>query len=150
MSNHNSSRTHRLAGFTLIELMIAVVIATVLISIAIPAYNASIRKSRRTDAKTAVLDLAGREERFYNTNNTYSAVPSDLGYNGTAVAFPMVVGNGYYSVSVTVVPAAGLVGPSYTIQAVPVTADQLLDTNCLLFQVTNTGAQTATNANCWQ
>jgi type IV pilus assembly protein PilE len=146
----NTSQRTSSAGFTLIELMITVVIATVLITIAIPAYNGEIRKSRRTDAKTALLDLAGREERFYNTNNTYSSLPSDLGYNATARAFPMPVGNGYYQVNVVVTPAAGIVGPTYTITAVPLTADQLNDTQCLLFTLTNTGAQTATNASCWQ
>ena len=150
MPMRNTSQRTSSAGFTLIELMITVVIATVLITIAIPAYNGEIRKSRRTDAKTALLDLAGREERFYNTNNTYSSLPSDLGYNAAAVAFPMPVGNGYYQVNVVVTPAAGIVGPTYTITAVPLTADQLNDTQCLLFTLTNTGAQTATNASCWQ
>ena len=76
MRNPNSG------GFTLIELMVTVAIATILISIAIPAYNTQIRKSRRTEAKTALLDLAGREERFYNTSSppNYSSTPSDLGY----------------------------------------------------------------------
>ena len=150
MPMRNTSQRTSSAGFTLIELMITVVIATVLITIAIPAYNGEIRKSRRTDAKTALLDLAGREERFYNTNNTYSSLPTDLGYDASAVAFPMPVGNGYYQVNVVVTAAAGIVGPTYTITAVPLTADQLNDTQCLLFTLTNTGAQTATNASCWQ
>jgi type IV pilus assembly protein PilE len=48
-------------GFTLVELMVVIVIASILMAIAIPSYKTSIRKSRRTDAKTALLDLAGRE-----------------------------------------------------------------------------------------
>src|SRR2546430_17273057 len=55
-------------GFTLIELMVVVAIATILFSIAIPSYMSYIRQSRRTDAKTAVLELAGREERFLSTH----------------------------------------------------------------------------------
>jgi type IV pilus assembly protein PilE len=151
-----ASPGRRDGGFTLIELMVAVVIATVLISIAIPGYNTSIRKSRRTDAKTALLDLAGREERYYNTNNTYSALPSDLGYNGTLASFPMVIGNGYYLVNVAVVAGAGNVGPTYTITATPNTADQMLDTNCATFTVNNLGQQAATDggganttSTCW-
>src|SRR5438132_12993393 len=57
-------------GFTLIELMVVVAIVTILFSIAIPSYMSYIRQSRRTEAKTAVLDLAGREERFLSTNPT--------------------------------------------------------------------------------
>jgi type IV pilus assembly protein PilE len=95
MASHKFSPTRRSAGFTLIELMITVVIATVLISIAIPSYSKSIRKSRRTEAKSALLDIAGREERFFNTNNKYSILPSDIGYGAAGVPFPMPVGNSY-------------------------------------------------------
>jgi len=64
--------------------MIVVVIAGTLLAIAIPSYIDKVRTSRRVEAKTALLDLAGREERFYNTNNTYSLTPSDLGYGAVA------------------------------------------------------------------
>ena len=57
-----------MAGFTLIELMIVVVVLTLLAAIAIPTYSNQIRKSRRSEAKSALLDLAGREERFMATN----------------------------------------------------------------------------------
>ena len=67
-------------GFTLIELVIAMVIVSILAALAIPSYSAYVRKSRRTDAKNALLDMASLEERFFTTNNTYSSTPSDLGY----------------------------------------------------------------------
>jgi len=72
----------RTAGFTLIELMIAIVIATVLITIAVPTYQAQIRKSRRTEARMAVLDLASREERFLSTANSYSQDTGRCGIYG--------------------------------------------------------------------
>ena len=55
-------------GMTLIELMMVVVIATILMSIAVPSYMSQVRQSRRIEAKTALLDLAGREERFFSTS----------------------------------------------------------------------------------
>ncbi len=60
-------------GFTLIELMIAVVIVGLLTMLAYPAYTQSVRKSRRADSKTALLDLASREERFMAANNRFRA-----------------------------------------------------------------------------
>jgi type IV pilus assembly protein PilE len=147
MRNSNS------AGFTLIELMVTVAIATILITIAIPAYNTQIRKSRRTEAKTALLDLAGREERLYNTSSppNYSSTPSDLGYGAVGATFPMPVGSGYYTVTVAFTAVAVNVPGTYTITATPVVgSDQANDTQCLFFTLTNTGAQTATNASCWQ
>jgi type IV pilus assembly protein PilE len=153
MAKRNASQNPDTAGFTLVELMIVLLIASILIAIAVPSYNTEVRKSRRTDAKTALLDLAGREERFYNTNNNYSALPSDLGYG--AGAFPMAVGNGYYDVNVAFTaynPGPPAVAPTYTLTAYPVTADQLKDTQCTLFTLTSTGLQSSTpnTTVCWQ
>jgi type IV pilus assembly protein PilE len=88
-------------GFTLIELMIVVVVIAILSAIALPAYQDSVRKSRRTAAKTAVLDLASREEKFYTTNNAYSATAADLGYGALPLAVPDAATN-YYQLSVVV------------------------------------------------
>ena len=150
MTQHQATRRPALAGFTLVELMIVVTIVAILAAIAIPQYNSSVRKSRRTEAKSAVLDLAGREERYFNTNNAYSATPSDLGYGPVGATFPETIGSGYYQVTVAVTAAAPPVLPTYTITAVPITADQLKDTTCLFFSVTNTGLQSATTMpTCW-
>lgn len=159
----------RSAGFTLIELMIVVVIATILLSIAIPSYMSQIRQSRRTEAKTALLDLAGREESFFATSvngANYSAIPANLGYTGAG--WPIVVGSGYYQVTVCVVNggAGGACGPSaqpgpsYTIIATPVVGQsQAQDTQCNAFAVDSVGQQyasaqgtgytAAARAYCW-
>ncbi len=55
------------AGFTLTELMIAVAIVAILAAVAYPSYQDSVRKARRADAKTALLELAGFMERNYST-----------------------------------------------------------------------------------
>ena len=61
-------------GFTLIELMITVAVVGILAAIAYPSYQDSIRKSRRADAKSALLDAAHRQERFFTENNQYTNV----------------------------------------------------------------------------
>ncbi|CAG9176548.1 hypothetical protein LMG23992_03308 [Cupriavidus laharis] len=68
-------------GFTLIELMVVVAIIAILAAIAYPSYTENVRTSRRTDAKTALLDLATRQERFFSMQNRYTANPADLGYS---------------------------------------------------------------------
>ena len=136
----NQSRKFRLRGFTLVELMVVVLITAVLASIAVPIYKQQVRKSRRTDAKTAVLDLASREERMFSTRNSYNPNPAtlatDLGYG----SLPTVVGSGYYQLNVTATAT------TFVVQATPITADQQGDTQCQLFQVDNLGRQSANSA----
>ncbi len=78
--------------------MATVAIVGILATIASVAYTSQVQKSRRTDARSALLDLAGREEKLFSTTNAYSATATDLGY----AAFPVAVGSGYYNVNVAV------------------------------------------------
>jgi type IV pilus assembly protein PilE len=132
-------------GFTLIELMVVVVIATILISVAVPTYLNQVRQSRRVDAKSALLDLAGREERYFSTNaSSYTNVAANLGYAGFGAGFP--IGNGYYYLTVCSPACAPSVvaAPSYSVTALPVAGQsQVYDTQCASFSVDSTGAQWA-------
>jgi type IV pilus assembly protein PilE len=151
---HSRSQRHRHSGFTLIELVITMVIVAILASIAIPSYTAYILRSHRTEAKTALLDIASLEERFFTANNNYTKTPTDLGYTGAAgTAFN--VGSSYYKVLVdkadatapTTAQPAGIPA-TYTMTATAIGSQQK-DTTCATFTLDSTGAQTATSANCW-
>jgi prepilin-type N-terminal cleavage/methylation domain-containing protein len=61
----------RSGGFTLIELMIVVVVIGILAAIAYPSYQEHVRKARRADAQTALLELAQFMERHYTANGKY-------------------------------------------------------------------------------
>jgi type IV pilus assembly protein PilE len=155
MKAFNSMRAHAMAGFTLIELMIVVLIVAMLAAIAFPSYTAQVRKSRRSEAKSALLDLAGREERYMATNGAYTSSAANLGYQGS---FPQTVGSGYYSISITssitggsgsftaTAPTATTAGvpAQYTLTAVAQSlGGQTKDTSCLAFQVNSQGQQTS-------
>jgi type IV pilus assembly protein PilE len=150
-------RPARAAGFTLIELMITVVVATILLAIAIPSYRSEILSSRRTDAKTAVLDLATREQRYYSLQNSFTTSFINLGYvSGTTNPASVTVGSGYYTVSIAApAPAAGN-PPTFTVTATT-TGSQTSDTACQTFTVDNTGLQKAYDSSnndntttCWK
>jgi type IV pilus assembly protein PilE len=150
----------RQPGFTLIELVIAMVIASILAAIAIPSYTSYIMRSRRTEAKSALLNMASLEERYFSTNNTYSTTPSDLGYATTATV-PFPVGSGYYNITaLSVIPATPPANGTsagtpaiYTITAAPVpTNSQANDSGCTSFTITSGGVQSSTGSSttCWQ
>lgn len=59
-------------GFTLIELMITVAIISILAAVAIPAYTQFIKKSRRSDAKIALMGLAQAQATHYTDYRQYA------------------------------------------------------------------------------
>jgi type IV pilus assembly protein PilE len=66
-------------GFTLIELMIVVAIVAILASVAYPAFTNSVKRGNRAEARSALLDLAARQERHYSDNrNQYTGTITDL------------------------------------------------------------------------
>jgi len=157
MLTQHSSKARRAAGFTLVELMVTVMIVAVLATIAVPSYLSSVRKSRRTEARQALLDLAGREERYLATNTTYSQTATDLGYS----TFPSTTQSGYYTIKID---SATFTAPSATAAAYfkaiasPVAGKgQDRDSACASFSVDSQGVQksadgsgTDTTATCWQ
>jgi type IV pilus assembly protein PilE len=146
-----------IAGFTLIELMVVVVIIAILASIAVPAYTSSIRKSRRTEAKTAIMDFAAREERLYATQNVYSTDPVALGYTAAGGSWPVSTGS-YYQIELPTANPATVTATTTTPATFTVVVDpspgspQVQDTACASFTLNNTGVQGATGTNptsCW-
>ncbi len=74
---------HRKAGlgFTLIELMITVAILAIIVSIAYPSYQEQVRKSRRADGQSMLMQVMQAQERHYTENYTYT---TDLDSSGDA------------------------------------------------------------------
>jgi type IV pilus assembly protein PilE len=138
-------------GFTLIELMIAVAVVSILATIAVASYSSQVKKSRRTDARSALLDLAGREEKLFSVANAYSALPSDLGYG--AGPWPINVGSNYYQVTVVSPDPAQPAGTASYLITANVIGTQVNDTDCLSLSVNQIGTQTSTGtgtvATCW-
>lgn len=133
-------------GFTILELMIAVLIIAVLAAIALPSYQDSIRKTKRAEGKAALLDLQNRMERYFIDRNTYAgACIGGACAAGTQVLASATTEKGYYTLSI---PAAA--ANAYTLQAAPTFTDTL----CGNLTLTNTGVKseggTATSvAQCW-
>ncbi len=116
-------------GFTLIELMITVAIVAIIASIALPSYQTTVAKSRRADAKVALMGFANAMERHLTINNTFcnaadgsgSDTCGDGGNNDRGA--PSIFSNRspsdgntiYYNLTISLVSAS-----SYTLLATPV------------------------------
>lgn len=70
----------KMAGVTLMELMIVVVIIGILAAIAYPNYRQYAARAKRNEAKAELLKIATLQERFYLQNNTYTTDMTNLGY----------------------------------------------------------------------
>jgi len=151
-----ASKAKMQRGFTLIELMVVIVIIGILAGIAVPAYNSSVQKSRRTDAKNGLLDLATREEKFYSVTNNYSSQMSDLypGQTGTSLT-TQTSGTAYYTLSVpTVTAASGASATAAYFQAtaVPISGTAQANDACGTFTIDSNGVTSNTGntaTNCW-
>jgi len=130
-------------GFTLVELMIAVAIVSILAAIAVPAYQKQVQKTRRADGIAMMMQIAQQQERYFSKNFSYAASLTDLGYAAT----PTASDEGHYNVS-TNSPGgctAGTVLSCFTVSAVAV-GNQLNDTDCRTLMVVNSGARTSTDS----
>ncbi len=83
-------------GFSLIELMIVIVIIGILASIAMPAYNDYIMKSRRAVAKQFLMDMAQRQEDYFLNARSYAADVATL-----KLIAPAEVNGSYYNFTIS-------------------------------------------------
>lgn len=101
-------------GFTLIELMIAVAVVGILAAVAYPSFEQQVMKTRRSDAKAALLNCAQMLERFSTQSGNYAAT-ADAGVTAACIGWTK---NGFYSMPSSNVPASAAAG-TFQISAVP-------------------------------
>jgi type IV pilus assembly protein PilE len=124
-------------GFTLLELLAALLILGVVIAVALPSYLDSVRKGRRSEAFAALADVQQRQERHRSNQPTYAAsltdprtaVPPGLEMAGT------LTGNGLYELSLANVSATGYVVAAFGVAG----AAQESDAACRTLAVQHVG-----------
>jgi len=72
------ARPRRARGFTLVESLVALSVASVLSGIAYPSFHGSLQKSRRADALIALVQLQNAQERWRFSHRGYGAL-ADIG-----------------------------------------------------------------------
>lgn len=85
MQDHRR-RTGGMAGFTLVELMVAVIVAAILAAVAVPNYTSFINKSRARDASADLAALALNLENDFQRQLAYPL--NQAGTVATTALFP--------------------------------------------------------------
>lgn len=128
-------------GFTLMELMIAIVIIGILSVVSISAYSQHVKRARRMDAIQTLMAIQLAQENYRASNSSYGTLAQVWGGVSTTA-------NGYYNLSISNVSAT-----SYTLTA-QATSSQSSDkedsTACssLVLSMSN-GTETMTPNACW-
>lgn len=130
-----SELKHRLSGFTLVELLIAIAILGILYSLAMPSYSRYIQESRRSDVQQVLIQQAATLERIYTRQGGY---PKDFNVTNTD----------FYSLTYT--PTEEFDGThyrKYSISAQP-TGAQVGD-RCGTLTVNHSGTFSGAENDCW-
>lgn len=134
------------SGFTLIELMIVVAIVGILSAIAYPSYVEYVKESRRSEARSNLLELAQFMERYHAANGRYVTVAG----SNTAPALPYVKSpkdstSKFYNLLIV-----GVNSNSYQLNAVPIGA--MIGDRCGTLTLTHQGIKNSTQGDkddCW-
>lgn len=110
LAGHQSSPRGMQNGFSLIELMIAVVIVGILAAVAVPSYQSYLVKGNRAAAQAFMMDVENRQKQYLLDARSYAADLATLGMTA-----PDDI-SGFYSVTI----AASATPPAFEIKATPV------------------------------
>lgn len=125
-----------MAGYTLIELVMAVVIVSILMAIAIPNYTEHARRSARAEVQTLLTTAATRQTQFLVDRRRYADSMSLL-----SLSLPSSL-TGKYTIALATADGPP---PSFSITATA-TGNQAKD-KCPTLVLDNAGRRTP--AGCW-
>jgi type IV pilus assembly protein PilE len=141
------------SGFSLLELIMALMVFSIVSVIAVPAYQQQLYKSRRSDAQASLISLQLAQEQYRanclqyaTTLASNSNCNSDGHYTLSASAISL---NHYYQLSIQ-----SATSTSYILTATA-TGIQLGDSNCQTFSIDQDGNKSARSSNgqiandCW-
>lgn len=147
------SQFHNTNGFSLIELVVAVVIVGILAGFAFPSYTESMHAGRRSDAMTSLLQIQLLQEKWRTNHTSYTSTLVGSNCNtltATGLCWPNSESSqGFYTISVVSSDAS-----TYSIKAAPKTGTAQEGDRCGSFYINQDGPDYATsgaaNSDCWK
>ncbi len=141
------------SGVTLIELLIAIVLVSIIAASAYPSYTQYVVRAKRTAGKSALLQVADRQQQYFMDNKRYAGSLTALGYQANPF---MVRDDGAYVVvadpdRVYQIVLATPTPTSYILTAVPQMMMASKDTICGTLSLSSTGqkGKSGGGSRCW-
>lgn len=144
----------RVKGFTLAEILTALVVIAVLTAIAIPAWRTHLLRVRRADATAALLALQAAQDRHFARHARYAATTLLEGAPPEGLGLTAISPQGHYDLTLD----TDADGFAYRAYARPRAAQgQADDQRCAEFGIDQNGQRRATDAegkdrsaDCWR
>lgn len=136
-------QSRKQSGFTLIELMIVVAIIGIIAAIAYPSYQNHIEKTRRTTAKSDLMELAQWMERRYSSDYDYRDGTDNPALPFTHSPREQDSADAFYDISF----AQDVTEDTFELQAEPKNAQSSDD--CGTLTIDEQGNRDADASDCW-
>lgn len=75
LTNHESLTTNH--GFSILEIIVAIVMIGIMLAVALPKYNRVVEKSRQSEAFTNLAAIRGAQARYYAEKGEWAQDDSD-------------------------------------------------------------------------
>lgn len=147
-------------GFTLVEVLVAVVIVSILATIAIPSYQNYILRNNRAMVKRTLTDLVTRQEAQFLRARQYASSLQTLVSSESAAATQLwVESSGALRSSLTTASlyridlactAAGTNSCQSFVLTATAVGSQTRDSACPSFTLASNGARTPATGDCWE
>jgi type IV pilus assembly protein PilE len=140
-------------GFTITEILTALIVIAVLAAIAIPMWRTHLLRVRRAGARDALMSLQAAQDRYFGRNARYATAAQLSGPAPDGLGLGATTTHGLYAI--TLATTADGLGFLATARAVP-RAGQDGDDRCATFTLDHVGQMTAADssgtdrsADCW-
>ncbi len=141
------------SGVTLIELLIANVLLSIISASAYPSYTQYVVRAKRTAGKSVLLQVADRQQQYFMDNKRYASSLTTLGFQEN----PFMVGDDgdYVAMGdndrVYLITLAMPTPTTYTLTAVPQMIMASKDNQCAALFLLSTGQRGSSGGgdNCW-
>jgi type IV pilus assembly protein PilE len=146
------TRQLRIAGVTMLELLIVIAIIGIIASFAYPSYLDYVARAKRTAATSTLMQISNRQQQFFMDSKSYTSDLTDLGYPSD----PLVISDdGTTSIatdleSVYTVSLSNVAATTYTITAVPLHGQLARDSACGSLTLNQAGNRGSAGIDCWK